>query len=217
MKAGSDGDEHVSIDGAPPLAATADQCSEEPHAEALSPVVAVPETGAGRYVLLEPLRAIAALMVLGYHVYLRSSPDPENAWDIGRLLNLGVPIFFVLSGFLLYRPFASARLDGRRMPSIGRYAKRRFFRVIPGYWVALSVFALLIPAWVDVLDQDAWIYYGLVQTWVPGHTFGGLSPAWSLSVELAFYLLLPFYALALDRVLRRRSRRSQLTIEAAIL
>ncbi|WP_455604664.1 acyltransferase family protein, partial [Cellulosimicrobium funkei] len=168
-------------DGAPPRAATADQRSEEPHAEALSPGVAVPETGAGRYVLLEPLRAIAALMVLGYHVYLRSSPDPENAWDIGRLLNLGVPIFFVLSGFLLYRPFASARLDGRRMPSIGRYAKRRFFRVIPGYWVALSVFALLIPAWVDVIDQDAWIYYGLVETWGPGHTIGGLSPGWSLS------------------------------------
>lgn len=172
---------------------------------------------AGRYVLLEPLRAIAALMVLGYHVYLRSTPDPENTWDIARLLNLGVPVFFVLSGFLLYRPFASARLDGRPMPNIGRYAKRRFFRVVPGYWVALTACALLVPAWVDVLNRDAWIYYGLAQTWIPGQTFAGLSPAWSLSVEAAFYVLLPFYAFALHHAIGRCSRSTQLKVEVAIL
>ncbi|WP_080597757.1 acyltransferase family protein [Rhodococcus rhodochrous] len=170
-----------------------------------------------RYVLLEPLRAVAALMVLGYHVYLRSGPDPENTWDAARLLNMGVPIFFVLSGFLLYRPFAAARLEGRPRPDIGRYAKRRFFRIVPGYWVALTVFALVIPTWVDVLHRDAWIYYGLAQTWVPGHTFEGLSPAWSLSVEVAFYLLLPLYALVLHRTLGGRPARTQLVVEVGIL
>ncbi|MEU5840277.1 acyltransferase [Rhodococcus sp. NPDC047139] len=180
-------------------------------------VAVVSERRHERYVLLEPLRAVAALMVLGYHVYLRCSPDPENTWDVARLLNMGVPIFFVLSGFLLYRPFAAARLQGRPMPNVGRYAKRRFFRVVPGYWVALTVFALVLPTWVDVLHRDAWIYYGLAQTWVPGHTFGGLSPAWSLSVEVAFYLSLPLYALVVHRTLARRPARAQLLIEAGIL
>ena len=60
----------------------------------------------------------------------------------GRL-DVGVTVFFLISGFLLYRPFVRARLRGeagaRAWP---RTAWRRFLRIVPAYWVALTVVAL---------------------------------------------------------------------------
>ena len=50
---------------------------------------------------------------------------------------VGVDIFFVLSGFLLYRPFVRAHLAGTRGPAVGRYLKRRFLRIFPAYWLVL--------------------------------------------------------------------------------
>ena len=43
-------------------------------------------------------------------------------------------IFFVISGFLLYRPFVVRKLRGEPFPSIGGYAIRRFLRIVPAYW-----------------------------------------------------------------------------------
>lgn len=174
------------------------------------------------YRLLDGLRAIAALMVVGYHAYAGlDGPSPPDApgwapavwnpavWDPARHLNTGVAVFFVLSGFLLYRPFVDARLRGGRPPRVGAYLRRRLLRVVPAYWVAITVLGLALPALVPVLRPDWPVYYALVQTWVPGATFGGLAPAWSLSVEMAFYLLLPALAAGLRRLLGGRSPASQ--------
>lgn len=60
-------------------------------------------------------------------------------------LNLGVSIFFVISGFLLYRPFGAARLAGERSPPLLPYAIRRVARIVPAYWVALTIVALWLP------------------------------------------------------------------------
>ena len=46
-------------------------------------------------------------------------------------LDVGVAIFFLISGFLLYRPFVFARLGGEERPSTGAYAWRRFLRIVP--------------------------------------------------------------------------------------
>ena len=53
-------------------------------------------------------------------------------------------MFFLISGFLLYRPFVAARLRGEPMPFVGAYAWRRFLRIVPAYWVALTATALLL-------------------------------------------------------------------------
>jgi peptidoglycan/LPS O-acetylase OafA/YrhL len=53
-----------------------------------------------------------------------------------------VPIFFVLSGFLLYGPFVRARLAGREAPDTEAYGWQRVMRIVPAYWVALLVVGL---------------------------------------------------------------------------
>jgi peptidoglycan/LPS O-acetylase OafA/YrhL len=172
--------------------------------------------GRRQYVLLDGVRAIAALMVVGYHTHSRQAPA-ATLWDGALQLNMGVTVFFVLSGFLLYRPFLAARMAGRPGQGIRRYLSRRLLRVIPAYWMAITVFGLTLPIFVPVLGRDWWIFYGLVQTWAPGRMFDGLSPAWSLSVEMAFYLALPLYVLAGRRLLGHQLLRRQASIEFAML
>ena len=69
---------------------------------------------ADRFPLFDSLRAIAALSVLGFHVaffHLYRSDTPIRAYTVH--LDVGVTVFFLISGFLLYRPFVRARLKGR--------------------------------------------------------------------------------------------------------
>jgi peptidoglycan/LPS O-acetylase OafA/YrhL len=64
----------------------------------------------------------------------------------GRLLahlNLGVTIFFLISGFLLYRPFIADRGGGAAAPGIGDYARRRFLRIYPAYSVVITVLTIV--------------------------------------------------------------------------
>jgi peptidoglycan/LPS O-acetylase OafA/YrhL len=129
-----------------------------------------------------------------------------------------VAIFFVLSGFLLYRPFVAARLDARDRPRFTRYARRRALRILPAYWTALVLVAVLSPhEAVGAFGPHWWVYFGLLQSWSSLDILGGLGVAWSLSVEAAFYVLLPFYVLAMARALRGRSRDSQARLELTFL
>jgi peptidoglycan/LPS O-acetylase OafA/YrhL len=168
------------------------------------------------YHLLDGVRAVAALMVVGYHVGIAVAMGNE-LWDGSRHLDMGVTVFFVLSGFLLYRPFLVARLKGNARPNVRRYLTRRVLRVVPAYWVAITVLGLTLPMLVPVLVPDWWIFYSLTQTWVPFRMFDGLSPAWSLSVEASFYLALPVYALVMRRLLGHRPVRTQIRVEFWVL
>jgi peptidoglycan/LPS O-acetylase OafA/YrhL len=120
---------------------------------------------------------------------------------LGRLgsgLWIGVPIFFLLSGFLLYRPFVSARAKGAQV-DVKRYAQRRVLRIVPAYWVALTVLAIgaSLPG---VFTADWWRYYGFLQVY-SDRTLGlGMGVAWTLCVEVVFYALLPVYALVAVRL-----------------
>ena len=169
------------------------------------------------YPLFDSLRAIAALMVLAYHVGLASGVSGEYAW--GRWttqLNAGVAVFFVISGFLLYRPFVASRLAAVPAPGISGYARRRALRILPAYWVALTALALF-PGLPGVFSGDWWRYYGFGQVYSKDTQFSGLSPAWSLCVEVSFYALLPVYALILRRTLRGWHWRRQLRLELGLL
>src|SRR4051794_38858942 len=90
------------------------------------------------------LRAIAALSVVVYH--LSGADGRLLAHHYGRylwLLNIGVPLFFIISGFLLYRPFVVARFDGRPRPSTREFLRRRVLRIVPGFWVALTIVCIV--------------------------------------------------------------------------
>ena len=119
----------------------------------------------------------------------------------------GVAVFFVLSGFLIYRPFAASRAAGHPVPSVRAYALRRVGRLIPAYWLALS---MLWAAGEFDLGAAWWRYYLLLQPYTRETALGGLVPAWSLSTELAFYAFVPFWARLLRRIAPHATTRADL-------
>jgi peptidoglycan/LPS O-acetylase OafA/YrhL len=166
------------------------------------------------------LRACAALLVIAYHAGLFTGASSTGLLaSVVSELKAGVAVFFVISGFLLYLPTAQA-IRGLRPPqSWLRYAARRAGRILPGYWVALT---LLVPLGLatGVAGPDWWRYYGLVQVYQGRTLFHGLGPAWSLSVEVSFYAALPLLAVAMHRLAARRpgsgALRTQLTTLACL-
>src|SRR4051794_1450095 len=137
--------------------------------------------------MIEPLRGLAAMSVLVFHAGMFSAALHHGGWwdPLVGHLQAGVPIFFVLSGFLLYRPFVAARADARPAPQIGRYAARRIARIVPAYWVALALVSLLPQIH---LVGGPLIYFGFLQTYFPSlEVNAGIAPAWSLCVEVSFY------------------------------
>src|SRR4051812_48264521 len=77
-----------------------------------------------RFLLFDSLRAIAALCVFTIHLPWVSHLAPDSEARIYlQQLNVGVAVFFLISGFLLYRPFARARYAGEKSPGIAAYAQ----------------------------------------------------------------------------------------------
>lgn len=137
---------------------------------------------------VEGVRGLAALIVVFDHTV-------GSDWGIGAWTaqNHGVTVFAILAGFLLSAPFLRARLDRRAAPSARAFVRARAVRVYPGYWVALLVAALLVglhrTGAGDILPVVT-----LTQTLGTDTPFEGLPPAWSLSMFLSFYLLLPVWS-----------------------
>ncbi|MFB4288205.1 acyltransferase family protein [Nonomuraea sp. ATR24] len=158
----------------------------------------------GRQPALDGIRAVAALAVLLFHVSMEAGTALQPGF-LGGLLSrgeIGVPIFFTLSGLLLYRPWAAALLTGDPEPAAGRYLWRRFFRIVPAYWLVVAVALLL---WGGAHRGDVWTWAKMLflvhiydlDPWWFGLGPRGLGQMWSLAVEAAFYLTLPLMAAAL--------------------
>jgi peptidoglycan/LPS O-acetylase OafA/YrhL len=174
-------------------------------------------TEGSRSARLDALRALAALAVIGIHVGHYSRANVEASWGaFTSHLNVGVTLFFVISGFLLYRPWAAALLSGGELPSVSRYARRRVLRIVPAYWLALTVLAVW-PGLTGVFTADWWVYYGFAQSYRVDWAFSGIAPAWSLSVEAHYYAVLPLFAGAVARASRGRAPRTRLRIAGAAL
>jgi len=141
---------------------------------------------------LDAVRRTAALSLVLFHaigIYARGSAPDAWTHDWVARLDVGVPIFFLLSGFLLYRPFVRARAAGAE-PSLRAYAWRRFLRIFPGYWVALIVAVLALGLSGALAPR----YLLLLQAYSKDTVAGGLPQAWTLCVEVAFYAFLPLWA-----------------------
>lgn len=161
---------------------------------------------------LEGLRGIAALSVLIFHVAVISAQETTAA-GVGRVLvqfSHGLTLFFVLSGFLLSRPFILWLRVEKSRPSIISFARNRLLRIYPGYLVALvatSALALARPvggvggdSHSDVTRLDLWdlsLAATLISNLTPSHIFSGLGVSWSLTTELSFYIVIPAIAILL--------------------
>ena len=170
-----------------------------------------------RSVELDSLRALAAVSVVIFHVGTTSWKNWEPfVGGFTSHLNVGVTLFFLLSGYLLYRPFARSALFLHAVPSLTRYARHRFLRIAPAYWVALTLLALW-PGLGGVFTSRWWVYYGFAQSYRRSWWVGGIEPAWSLSVEVAFYVLMPFFALGLARISRGLPLRARYGLQLSAL
>jgi peptidoglycan/LPS O-acetylase OafA/YrhL len=181
-------------------------------AVAPSPAVA-PPPGNPRFPLFDSLRGLAVLAVLVYHVFVLTGAL-DRAW-IGDMVatagSQGPILFFAISGFLLYRPWVAAKADARAAPGTGRYFRRRALRILPAYWFALTVLAIY-PGVTGVFTDDWWRYYFFLQLYDPDTVVLGIPVAWTLCVEVTFYLALPLWAVAI----RRLSLRGELVALAAL-
>lgn len=195
----------------------------------------VAPTSGSRLVGIEGLRAIAIAAVVVTHVFYLN-PDSSGEYpDLGPLsayllphLPLGVTLFFALSGFLLYRPFASAIVRGKALPSRRKYLRNRALRILPAYWTMLILAALVFGVAVDressssseigrILDPLTLLAAAaLIQNYIPDTVLTGIAGTWSLAVEAAFYLSLPLLALLAAKVAARGSGRHHRRLSAFV-
>ncbi len=176
---------------------------------AAAPPALAPPPGQPRFPHVDAVRALAALGVVAVHVAAFSgltATSPVGAFT--ARLDVGVAIFFCLSGFLLYRPYVATARAGRPPARLRDYARRRVLRILPAYWLALAVLAI----WPGLHLTGGWWRYPLfLQAYDPHTVLGGIPPAWTLCVEVTFYALLPLYALAL------RGARGAVAVELGVL
>jgi peptidoglycan/LPS O-acetylase OafA/YrhL len=144
--------------------------------------------------ILDGLRGLAILLVVWYHVYLVSGQGFGPLTFIAQAGFLGVDLFFFISGFCLFYPYARALAAGKPPPSTQRFFERRVLKIVPSYLLALFVFAIVYHAqfasFGDALVQLV-SHLAFVHT-LNAATYGTISgPLWTIGVEVQFYLLFP--------------------------
>jgi peptidoglycan/LPS O-acetylase OafA/YrhL len=153
-----------------------------------------------RFPALDGLRAVGALAVMTTHVGFSSgaSLNGPYAGFLARL-DIGVALFFVVSGFLLYRPHAVARLTDTPPPPVGSYGWHRLLRIVPALWIAVALAAVTVPHVATVGIRQYLAHATLTQVYLENHQVAGLTQLWSLATEGAFYLALPLMGWLLSR------------------
>ncbi len=178
--------------------------------------------GLDRVPALTGVRALAAILVLATHAaYTTGKYTHGYLGVVYSRLEIGVPIFFVLSGFLLFGPWVRAAVAGTAAPSLSRYARHRVRRIMPAYVVTVLA-AYLIYHFRDAGPNPGHSVNGLLRnltltqiytdSYLYSHLHQGLTQMWSLAVEVAFYLVLPGLAYLLLVLLCRRRWRPGLLL-----
>ena len=158
---------------------------------------------------IDGLRFLAIFSVFLYHLagdVLRHSAagfsetlQDNGIFRVTQILNFGVPLFFAISGFILSLPFASAHLNGAKQVSIKKYFWRRVTRLEPPYILSLILFLFLKLASGKGTFVELWPNFAASLGYVHNAIFGRASDinfvAWSLEVEVQFYILAPILAM----------------------
>src|SRR5690349_13212710 len=177
---------------------------------------------AERVASLTGIRAVAALLVMLTHAAYTTGMYPRGYVGlVYSRMEIGVPIFFVLSGFLLFGPWVRAAESGSTPPSVRRYAWHRVRRIMPAYAVTVLA-AFLLYHWRTAGPNPGHTWTGLFRNltlsqiytdnYLYSYLHQGLTQMWSLAVEVAFYVALPVLAYLLLVVLCRRRWRPGLLL-----
>ncbi len=153
-----------------------------------------------RFPCFDGLRALAALSIVVTHVAFASGANSASILGVFfARMDGGVAVFFVLSGFLLYRPFIVAHVRDRPAPSAGPFLWRRFLRIYPAYWLVVTVVVFVFADKSITSAKVFFLDYSLLNVYFTKYAFGPLVQSWTLSAEVAFYVLVPIWAYLVSR------------------
>jgi peptidoglycan/LPS O-acetylase OafA/YrhL len=152
---------------------------------------------AERLEIFEGLRGLAIALVVTYHIWLVTGQGLGPLNYVARAGFLGVDLFFFISGFCLFYPYARAAFEHRPAPAVRHFFLRRACKIVPSYVLALAVYALVYRAHFASLP-DATVqlasHLTFLHTLHPA-TFAAISgPLWTIGIEVQFYLLFPAIA-----------------------
>ncbi|MEI7509626.1 MAG: acyltransferase [Flavobacterium sp.] len=147
------------------------------------------------YKALTGIRAIAAIMIFVYHnrKYWKNDLHPE-LFRFCNELNLGVPLFFVLSGFLIAKSYGTQPLQS--LSHYKNYFLQRIMRIMPLYWLLLTLY-YFDPSFGKC--HFSITHYLLLQGFSSTHSLDAIAQSWSLTVEMTFYFLAPLLMLLLQK------------------
>jgi peptidoglycan/LPS O-acetylase OafA/YrhL len=146
--------------------------------------------------LPDAVRGLAASLVIGYHYVLPSEHFFTIPTPLARLFTygwMGVPMFFVLSGYLL----GGQLLDhGREPGAIKVFYLRRIARILPLYAILLCILILrqpntYMPPYLTLTQNFYFAIHGMPKGW------GDLT--WTLACEEQFYIWLPLFSLIVPK------------------
>lgn len=165
--------------------------------------------------VLYGMRALMVLFVMNYHIW-------QQSW-LGQYVRVGgrlhsfdfwtrssyvfVDGMILLSGFLLYLPYARQKAEGTPVPSVRRFYLNRLIRILPSYLLAVGImlFCVALPqglyataraAVADVAAHLTFTFLFWPQTYLQTPLNAAL---WTIAVEMQFYALLPLLARAMQK------------------
>jgi peptidoglycan/LPS O-acetylase OafA/YrhL len=185
------------------------------HARFLDLFVVSSSSGAS-LAYLDGIRGVAVALIVVFHCWILSGTPPvsvtvplvahtENLTIFFAASFVGVNLFFVLSGFLLSQYWLRADFAGKGRPSTRRYFRHRLFRIVPAYYFTLLLTLIflcpfLIPPELIYSRTGAFIlgaHLTFTQYLFPisSSSYGINGPMWTLTMEMIFYLVLPWLVL----------------------
>jgi peptidoglycan/LPS O-acetylase OafA/YrhL len=194
------------------------------------PDVVAPPPQHPRFPLTVGLRGVAAIAIIVGHAWFFTGGFGGFTTSLPNRLVVRwdgvVALFFMLSAFLLYRPMIAHRNGGPASPRVSAYAWRRFLRLFPAYWVALTALAIF-PGLFGVFSHNWWAFYSLTDfldvnhlhsVCPPGEEFRcGLPQSWTLGIDLTFYIALPFYAGLMALITRGQQVKTWMRLELILI
>jgi peptidoglycan/LPS O-acetylase OafA/YrhL len=186
-----------------------ERLGDQPVAEAAAPATRA------HFRCLDAYRAIGMLMILLFHAHFYALAHKMGVLGpvLGRF-DVALPFFFVLSGFLLFRPYVVALLADRPPASAARFYRNRAIRIFPAYWFALLGAVLLFDVRFHSVGEFltfAFVLQIYRSSLVFGSRFQPIYQSWSIATEIGFYVLLPLLAWGLRRAVAGRDDRVKIT------